>query len=228
MAPPLPVGPTPSMFTSRPSIPGWVYWWQFAKGATTAIQAFTMALTCFYGDSMFSQHLASVKLCTDFAGRLTALPMVKSEQFQAAPWHRFLVATVVVRVLLFATFMYQLWSPALPKELFVVLWCVYGYIDRLMSTFSDVTCGAFVEMTDRRYVSRLTFMFGFGGLVLGLGFSIAVALPLAQHVAPGRVSRGIHALALVAVPAFSGASGAVDRGAVRALRVAAHHFALGP
>lgn len=232
VAPPLPVGPTPSMFASRPSVPGWVYRWQFAKGATTAMQSFTMALTCFYGDSMFSQYLASVKLCTDFAGRLTSLPMVRSEQFHAGPWHRLLVTTVVVRVSLFAMFMYQLWSPVLPSALFVALWCFYGYTDRMMSTFSDVTCGAFVEMTDRRYVSRLTFMYGFGGLVVGLGLAVTVALPMAHHLGKSRASEGAAAvvpssLALVSGPDLPLGS-ASDHGAAYALRAAAHHFALGP
>mmetsp|Transcript_56407 Transcript_56407/g.152149 ORF Transcript_56407/g.152149 Transcript_56407/m.152149 type:complete len:526 (+) Transcript_56407:83-1660(+) len=229
------VGPTFSLLTQRPNIPGWVYKWQFAKGATTAVQSFTMALTCFYGNSKFSQYLASVKLLTDFAGRVTSLPMVKSEQFHAGPWHRFLIATVVVRFVLFAMFMYQLWSPVLPSAVFVALWCFYGYTDRMMSTFSDVTCGAFVEMADRRYVSRLTFMFGFGGLVVGLGFAIAVALPMAQHVGETRISRFAFAVvpsarALVAGPGFPGGAGAPssgDHGAARALRAAAHRFVLG-
>jgi len=168
--------------TTRRSVPGWVYRWQAWKGFTTLLMAFMVSLAGFYGDPAYTQFLASIKLASDFVGRASSLPLVRSSYFASGPWHRFLAATVVARVLMVAVMVAQLGADVVPKPVFIALWCSFSMLDRMVATFADVTCGAFVEVRDRRFVSRLTFLFGFGGLILGLCVSALVAVPMERHM----------------------------------------------
>lgn len=178
-----PVSPLTRTFsTMRRSVPGWVYTWQIVKGFTTLLMAFMISLAGFYGDPAYTQFLASIKLASDFVGRASSLPLVKSSAFGTSPWHRFLAATVVARALMVAVMVAQLGGDVVPKPMFIAVWCSFNMLDRMMATFADVTCGAFVEVKDRRFVSRLTFFFGFGGLLLGLGVSALVAVPMARRM----------------------------------------------
>jgi len=171
-----------SFFTMRRSVPGWVYKWQIGKGFTTVLMAFMISLAGFYGDPAYTQFLASSKLASDFVGRASSLPLVKSSYFSASPCHRFLAAAVVARVVMVAVMVAQLGGDVVPKPVFLVVWCSFNMLDRMTAAFVDVTCGAFVEVKDRRFVSRLTFFFGFGGLILGLGVAALVAVPMARHM----------------------------------------------
>jgi len=171
-----------SFFTMRSSVPGWVYKWQIGKGFTTVLMAFMISLAGFYGDPAYTQFLASSKLASDFVGRASSLPLVKSSYFSASPCHRFLAAAVVARMVMVAVMVAQLGGDVVPKPVFLVVWCSFNMLDRMTAAFVDVTCGAFVEVKDRRFVSRLTFFFGFGGLILGLGVAALVAVPMARHI----------------------------------------------
>jgi len=167
--------------SSRRNIPSFVYRWQISKGFMNMFVSFVVSMASFYGDPAMTQFLALIKLSSDFLGRLCALPLVRSEQFRNGPWVKLTMTTLVVRVMLFTLLVVQLGIPVLPKPVFFVVWCTFALLDRMMSTLSDVTCGAYVEVQDRKFVSRLTFFCGFGGLILGLGLAAMVAFPMIHH-----------------------------------------------
>lgn len=213
-------------------IPSWAYLWQITKGHTTALMAFIVSLAGFYGDPAHTQFLASAKLASDFLGRASSLPLVRSEYFGTGPWHRFLVATVVARVIMAAVMLAELWSPVLPRPIFISMWCLFAILDRMVATLSDVTCGAFVEVKDRKFVSRLTFFAGYGGVISGLAAAALLEVSMASRVdESGAALLGIdgpgptwdlHPVGLH----HHGLAGGLSEG--RAFRTAASHFALRP
>jgi len=214
------------------AIPNWVYIWQATKCLMTALMSFIVSLAGFYGNSAHTQFLASVKLASDFVGRASALPLVRSECFGTGPWHRFLVSTAVARVAMVAIMLAQLWRPVVPEPIFVALWCLFAVLDRMMSTLSDVTCGAFVTMKQRKFVSRLSFFTGFGGLILGLSVAALLGTSMASRMdKSGTALLGTGSQGFLWEPCPLGLHRcglAGDVGWGRYLRVAVPHFAMDP
>lgn len=212
------------------TIPRWVYLWQVTKFLTTALMSFIVSLAGFYGDPAHTQFLAAAKLASDFVGRVSSLPLVRSEHFGTGPWHRVLAATVAARVLMVAVMFAQLWRPVLAEQMFVTVWCLFAILDRMMATLSDVTCGAFVEVKDRKFVSRLTFFFGFGGMIFGLGIAAVLAVSMASRMdKPGTALLGAGSHGFTWDPYSLGLdhhdpAGGFGKG--RAIRAAVPHFVL--
>jgi hypothetical protein len=168
--------------------PRWVYIWMTTKMFTTALQASVMSLAAYFGDPAHTQFLACAKLAAEFLGRMVALPACQS--FSTAPWHRFLAVTVAIRVVFALLFYAELEKERLSPSIFTFMWTTFAFLDRFANTLVDVSAGTNVETRDRKFVSRVTFAFGFAGLVLGLAVAAAIVIPLkgigpeAKHIGP--------------------------------------------
>lgn len=166
-------------FTKR-SVPRWVWLWLLLKVVATALYGCVTSLNSFFGSPREVQHLALVRLASEFLGRAMAWPVCRLHAKRDEVWHWLPITALGVNAAAAWIIFAKLAGSSCSASMFATTWAILTWMHRLLGTFQDVTVTSHVDIKDRAFVSRLVLLAAIGALMPGFQVAFFIVVPLLE------------------------------------------------